>query len=179
MNKKPAKKIFLILILVYLLILTVNFFLGTQRIIKAHEHHFNGGACAYGFLADCESCSTQKCNSYWGFDVNYLYFGLFIFTFITGFINVILDKSLMESMAVIFLAGVFYLVVTEIIVRLFGIAVLYTNFMELRQSLVASAFLAVNPEFNLMPLLFSQITGFGGNALGFPLLFLKRKKQLN
>jgi len=90
-------------------------------------------------------------------------------------INVILDKKLLNSLLIVFTSAIFYLVFTEIIIKIFGIPVLYTHFQEGRQSLSFSAFSKFNIGYNIFPLFFSIISGLTGNIIGFTFLIIRKK----
>lgn len=169
-KKKTVLYFYILIIFTYLLILVANYFLGTNDIIDAHQNQFRGGMCGA-----CQSCFEPICNSKSGFDINYLYFSLLFFTLIVGFINVIFDKSLSFSLLIVIASALGYFIVTEMIIKTFNIAVLYTSFTEGRQSLLPSAFSTVNIEFNIPPLFFSIITSLVGNIIGFPFLLAKKK----
>jgi len=159
---------------VYILILFVNYIFGTNKIIDAHEHQFRGGMCG-----SCESCNEPACDSKSGFDIYYLYFSLLLFSFVVGATNTISDKSLLFSTVVSFISAIVYLVLTELIIKLFAIPVLYTHFQEGRQSLLTSAFSRFSIIYNIFPLFLSVISSFVGNIIGFPFLVLVKKVSGN
>jgi len=168
MKKKTILYCFLLIIFIYLLILIGNYFLGTNRIINAHQIR----SCEV-----CQSCiqSIQPiCNSKSGFDIYYLYLGLLVFTFIIGFINVILDKKLVTSILIVLISAISYLVITEIIIKIFAIPVLYTHFQEGYQWLSFGAFSELI-ELNIFLLFFSVISSLIGNIIGLPFLLVKRR----
>lgn len=156
----------------YLLILLGNYFLGTNKIIEAHKNGFNGGMCGA-----CQSCFESICNSRSGFDFYYLFFGFLLFAFVVGFINAFEDRKLSTSLLIVALSSIGYLISTELIIQIFDIPVLYTHFMEGRQSL--DAFFTISGFFVIVSLFFSVVAGLAGNVAGFPALLIRRKLLKN
>ena len=158
------------MVFIYLSILIANFSLGTIRIFDARQNNFRGGACG-----ECQTCVQPICDSQFGFDIYYLYFSFLLFTFIIGFVNVIFDKNLPTSVLIAFIYAIAYLVLTEILIKIFSVPVLYTHFQEGRQSLSTSAFSQLNIGYNIFPLFLSVISGFAGNIIGFPFLVIRKR----
>lgn len=177
-RKKTTLNFFLIIILTYLLIIIGNYFLGTKSIINAHQNQFGGGICGAS-----QTYFESLCSATSGFDFYYLYLSLLLFTFIVGFINVIFDKKLSSSLLIVFVSTLGYLVITEIIIKIFSIPVLFTSPLEGRQSFSLSAFYGVNTQSILLLLIFSIISSIisslAGNIIGFPFLLLIKKTFKN
>lgn len=169
-NKTSNLKLIISVIITYFLIIILNYYFGTQHILDAHQNQFRGGMCGA-----CQSCIEPICNSQFGFDFYYLYLSLLLFTFVIGFINVVFDKKLFTSIKITLICALSYLILTEIVIQIFSIPVLYTQFQEGRQSLHTSAFSRFNIGFNIFPLFFSIISGFVGNLIGFPFLLVRKR----
>ncbi|EKD95549.1 MAG: hypothetical protein ACD_24C00453G0001 [uncultured bacterium] len=155
---------YLFLLFFFLFALLSNYYLGSRNIQNAANDNFNGGIC-YA----CQSCKDvyEICQKRFGFDIYNLIYSLIPISFVIAlFNNIYLKSNLYRTIKQSILLGMIWLISIEIIVRIFQIPVLYTHFLEGRQSLHYQ-FFTLFPEFIVIFSIFqSIISGVFGYFVG-------------
>jgi hypothetical protein len=170
-------KTHIITVILFLVLVTINFALGRERILDAHSQSFNGG--------DCElhryELKENICDKFYGFDFYYLVCSIFAIAFISGFINVIKNMHLLNSVFLVVISSILYIAVVEFLIQILKIPVLYTGFLESRQylkySFIGDVFQSGESEVILFLIVTISIFGFLGNVAGYPILLSKPKKR--
>lgn len=168
------KKYFLFISISTVILLSINYFLGSQNIIAAHKAQFRGGMCGA-----CESCIAREpiCSKKFGFDFYYLLTSTLGLSFMLGVINVLFNRNLAQSLSINLLGVSSFIIATDIIVRVFSIPVLFTSFQEGRQSLGYHFLFQASIQFLILFSIFCIIPGMVGNIVGYPIFLLINKKN--
>lgn len=172
--KSKVLHLVLFVALLYIALLFYNYILGTSSIIDAHNHQFRGGPCG-----GCESwydsfCDENLCNKKSGFDQYYLWGSLPALGFMVGFFIVFINETLVFSLLMVLLISGGFMLLVEVLSRIFGIPVLFTNFMEGIQSLFLGPFSRYG-LFSFLLIFSSVFASLFGNIVAFLLRALAGK----
>jgi len=151
----PSKQLKLLLLgIIIIASIALNVFEGRSAISAAKNQNFNGGVC-YVKLSAPESCGKT-----FGFDIYSLHITLLFLTFLVGAMYA--NLTFRNTLFIITIFSFAVIAITESGTRLFGLPVLYTNPMELRQSLHYSAFTLFGFYQLLVVLILSLLAGLSG-----------------
>lgn len=155
-----VKLYYFTIIIGFFVIVIGNYILGSEKFFP------------HNIWWQCEK-GSEICNKNYGFYADYLFFSMFFLSFLLGFINVIFDKNLKQSLLSAVIGSIVFIGLMEFIIHIFQIPVLFKSFQEgyehpAYQFLISSYI----PFYGLLELLILSEIGimlcsFIGNLIGY------------